>query len=66
MKCLECRALLKKNNFDIGYGIEVKSFRCSRCGFNITDEEMLIKAMNLLCGKGARKSKLFGIEGGLN
>ena len=42
-KCPQCKNDMNNVKFDIGYGIEVDSLHCKKCGFNITDE----KAMNI-------------------
>jgi hypothetical protein len=54
-KCPQCKAMLKKRIFDVGYGIEVKSLHCSKCGLNITDERELTNAMNSLHNKVSLK-----------
>lgn len=48
MKCPKCKSELKNVIFDVGYGINVESSHCEKCGFNMTKEKELSKVMNLL------------------
>lgn len=48
MKCPKCKAQMKEVIVDIGYDIEVNSLHCAHCGFNITEERLLNKAIEKL------------------
>jgi len=45
-KCPQCKAELKKVRFDVGYGIDVESLHCEKCGFNITEDKLIKKRIN--------------------
>ena len=64
-KCPQCKSQLKQKIFDVGYGVEVPSFNCSKCGFNITDEKELKKAMNSLHDRMSKVIKIIRIGNGL-
>ena len=51
--------------FNIGYGIEVKSKHCRRCGFNVTPKDRLNKALKLLRHNMKKEVKIIKIGTGL-
>ena len=65
MKCPECKLNMKKVKFDIGYGIEVDSLHCEKCGFNITDNRVLNAALTTLKEKMTKEVKVIEIGSGL-
>jgi len=56
---------MKKTVFNVGYGVEVLSYHCGKCGFNITNERQLNKAMNLLRENMKKSVKVVRIGDGL-
>ena len=56
---------MKKVKFDIGYGIEVDSLHCEKCGFNITDNRVLNAALTTLKEKMTKEVKIIEIGSGL-
>ena len=42
-KCPQCKTSIKKVKFDIGYGIGVESLHCKKCGFNMTENNVMAK-----------------------
>lgn len=65
MKCPECKSKMEKIKFDVGYGIEVNSLHCKECGFNITNEEVLNKAIIDLKEQMVKEVKIIEIGTGL-
>ena len=65
MKCPNCKNEMERVKFDMGYGIETNSLHCGKCGFNITDEKALNKALELLKEKMAKEVKIIEIGTGL-
>ncbi len=65
MKCPECKLKMKKVKFDVGYGIEVDSLHCEKCGFNVTDDKILNKALVSLKEHMAKEVKIIEIGTGL-
>lgn len=51
--------------YDIGFGIKVKSSTCTGCKFNTTKEEDLDKAMAKLREKTAIETKVIAVGSGL-
>jgi len=47
-KCPQCKSTLKRVVFDVGYGVDVDSLHCGKCGFNITEDKKLKKALTSL------------------
>lgn len=45
MNCPQCKTELKPWIFDIGRGVTVRSLHCTKCQFNITDEDKLQNAL---------------------
>ena len=64
-KCPQCKEEMRKVDFDIGYGVEVKSLNCKNCGFNITEENKLEKALTSLKEHMAKETKVIKIGAGL-
>jgi len=64
-KCPECKSALKEVAFDVGYGINVESLHCEECGFNITEDNKLEKAMSSLKEQMAKEVKIIKIGTGL-
>ena len=54
-----------KVKFDVGYGVEVDSLHCKKCGFNITNENVLNKAIVSLKEQMAKEVKIIEIGTGL-
>lgn len=65
MKCPTCKLNMKNVKFDIGYGIEVDSLHCEKCGFNITNEKVLNKALTSLKEQMSKEVKIIEIGTGL-
>ena len=65
MKCPECKSDMKKVKFDVGYGIEVDSLHCEKCGFNITDNKILNKALTSLRQQMTKEVKIIEVGTGL-
>ena len=51
--------------FDVGYGIEVESIHCKKCGFNITDDAKLTKALAELRQQMSKEVKIVHVGAGL-
>ena len=56
---------MKKVKFDVGYGIEVDSLHCEKCGFNITEDQKLRKAITSLKKHMAKKIRIIKVGTGL-
>jgi len=63
--CPQCKALMQKMGYDIGYGIEVKSHHCQECGFNLTDDKQLQPALRALREKMQKEIKLVQVGNGI-
>lgn len=63
--CPQCKVNLKKINFDIGYGIEVESLHCEKCGFNITRDNNLKTAISSLREQMSKEIKIVKVGTGL-
>ena len=63
--CPECKGRFEKVKFDIGYGIEVDSLNCRKCGFNITEENKLKSAIMSLREQISKEIKIVQIGTGL-
>ena len=61
----KCKANLEKVKFDVGYGIEVESLHCSKCGFNITENNRLKKALSSLREQMSKEVKVVKVGTGL-
>jgi len=64
-KCPQCNSVMKQVNFDIGYGVEVESLNCSKCGFNITKDNRLKNAISTLKEQMAKEVKIVKVGTGL-
>ena len=64
-KCPQCRSELKKVKFDVGYGIDVESLHCEKCGFNITEDQKLKKAITSLKEHMAKEIRIIKVGTGL-
>ena len=65
MKCPQCKNELKKIKFDIGYGIEVDSMNCDKCQFNVTPDNKMKNAIELLREKMKKEVRIIQIGNGL-
>lgn len=65
MKCPKCKSNMEKVKFDVGYGVEVDSLHCGKCGFNVTNESVLNKAIVSLKEQMAKEVKIIEIGTGL-
>lgn len=65
MKCTQCKSEMEKWKFDVGYGIEVDSLHCKKCGFNITEDNKLDKALAVLREQLSKEVKVVQIGTGL-
>ncbi|MFH1316917.1 MAG: AbrB/MazE/SpoVT family DNA-binding domain-containing protein [Candidatus Woesearchaeota archaeon] len=63
--CPQCKANLEKVKFDVGYGIEVESLHCKKCGFNITQENKLENAIKTLREQMNKEVKVVTVGTGL-
>ena len=64
-KCPQCKTNLEKVKFGIGYGIEVDSLHCKKCGFNITENNRLKTAISSLREQMSKEIKIVKIGTGL-
>ena len=64
-KCPQCKTSLEKVKFDIGYGIEVESLHCNKCGFNITENNRLKTAISTLREQMSKEIKIVKVGTGL-
>lgn len=64
-KCPQCKTNLEKVKFDIGYGIEVDSLHCEKCGFNITENNRLKTAISSLREQMSKEIKIVKVGTGL-
>ena len=60
-KCPQCKSELGNVVFDIGYGINVESLHCNKCGFNITKDSKLKKAILSLREQMAKEVKVIKV-----
>jgi len=56
--CPKCKIGMEKIKSYIGYGIDVYSLQCRRCGFNVTDEKVLNTALGNLKEQMTKEVKL--------
>ena len=64
-KCPQCRSELKNVVFDVGYGVNVESLHCDKCGFNITKDNKLKEAISSLREQMSKKIKVIKVGTGL-
>lgn len=64
-KCPQCKCNLKKVIFDVGYGVDVESLHCEKCGFNITEDNKLEKAISSLKEQMTKEVKVIKVGNGL-
>ena len=64
-KCPQCKSALKKVVFYVGYGVDVESLHCAKCGFNITKDDKLKTALASLGDKMAKEIKIIKVGAGL-
>lgn len=64
-RCPQCKAELKKVKFDVSYGIDVDSLHCEKCGFNITEDKKLKKAITSLREQMTKEIKIIKIGTGI-
>ena len=64
-KCPQCKSTLKKVMFDVGYGVNVESLHCMKCGFNITENNKLKGALTSLREQMSKEIKIIKIGTGL-
>lgn len=64
-KCPQCKSELRKTVFDVGYGVNVESLHCEKCGFNITEDNKLKKAISNLREQMAKEIKIIKVGTGL-
>jgi len=65
MKCPQCKTNLEEIKFDIGYGINVESKHCKKCGFNVTDDKKMKKALIAFKKQSSKEVKVVRIGNGL-
>ncbi|MDP7116389.1 MAG: AbrB/MazE/SpoVT family DNA-binding domain-containing protein [Candidatus Woesearchaeota archaeon] len=56
---------MKKVIFDLGYGVDVESFHCKKCGFNVTPDKKMKKALTSLRDQMKKEIKIIKIGDGL-
>ena len=56
---------MEKIMFDVGYGIEVESLHCRKCGFNVTEDKKLNLAIKSLKEQMQKEIKVISIGAGL-
>ena len=64
-KCSQCKNEMKEIIYDIGYGINVESLHCEKCGFNITEDVKLKKALSNLKNKMSKETRIIRVGTGL-
>jgi Zn ribbon nucleic-acid-binding protein len=64
-KCPQCKSAVKRVLFGVGYGVNVESLHCEKCGFNITKDERLKKALASLREQMAKEVKVIKVGTGL-
>jgi len=64
-KCPQCKLELRNVVFDVGYGVNVESLHCDKCGFNITKEDNLEKAISSLREQMSKEVKIIQVGNGL-
>lgn len=64
-KCSQCKSNLEKATFDIGYGVNVESLHCAKCGFNITEDNNLRTALTSLRQQMSKETKIIKVGSGL-
>ena len=64
-KCPQCKTELKKTIFDVGYGVNVESLHCEKCGFNITEDNKLQEAICSLREQMSKEIKVIKVGTGL-
>lgn len=64
-KCTQCKSNLEKVKFDIGYGVEIESLHCNKCGFNITEDNKLKTAISSLREQMSKEIKIIKVGTGL-
>ncbi|MBI2576475.1 AbrB/MazE/SpoVT family DNA-binding domain-containing protein [Candidatus Woesearchaeota archaeon] len=64
-KCPQCKSGLKNVIFDVGFGVNVESLHCQKCGFNITEDSKLNNAMSSLREQMAKEVKVIRVGTGL-
>jgi len=65
LRCPQCKSRLKKVMFDIGYGINIESLHCEKCGFNITEDSKLKDALSSLRKQMTKEIKIIKVGSGL-
>ena len=63
--CPQCKSNLEKAKFDVGYGVEVESLNCKKCGFNITENNKLKTAISSLREHMSKEVKIVKVGTGL-
>lgn len=63
--CTQCKGKLERVNFDVGYGVEVESLHCQKCGFNITKDSKLKTAISALREHMSKEIKIVSVGTGL-
>ncbi len=64
-KCPQCKSELKDIIFDVGYGINIDSLHCEKCGFNLTDNNKLKNALKSLKEQMTKEVKIIKVGAGL-
>ncbi|MBI2668198.1 hypothetical protein HYX17_05530 [Candidatus Woesearchaeota archaeon] len=65
MKCPKCKSELRNVTFDVGYGVNVESSHCEKCGFNITEDNKLNAAVTSLQEHMSKEIKIIKVGNGL-
>ncbi|MEK6973464.1 MAG: hypothetical protein AABW72_05500 [archaeon] len=65
MKCTQCKNKMKPIKFDVGYGVEIESHTCEKCGFNITDNKKLDDGLSKLRENMNKEVKIIRIGTGI-
>jgi transposase-like protein len=63
--CPQCKHAMEKTKFDVGYGIQVDSLHCKKCGFNITESTKLKAALGSLRDRMRKEVKIVKVGTGL-
>jgi len=63
--CPQCKVLMQKMQYEIGYGIDVESYHCQECGFNVTEDKHLQPALKALRLKLQKEIKLVQVGNGI-
>ena len=65
MRCPQCKTTMEKVRFDVGYGIEIDSLHCKKCGHNVTNEKLMNRALLELRKRMSKEVRIIRVGIGL-